>query len=264
MERIIMLPQLNDVQSKLLNKSVTTDWSVPEYKLKHFVAGSHIHPFHKVRQYLMELNTRHENLETFQRDIEKIEIEIELEQELSGLTTLVSQKKLHELEVKYKTRDLAVLAEKFKTQLADRNKIFKLIEEFNLSIEGKDDQGRLWIDLLDDPIESERIEKEYWEYRLAKQSALDMIAYGRIGVGNMEAIMQLDPESQNKCIAMAYETLISNEDRMNLISAGVVERLGSGKTVTDITQLLGIHKTDFMTQLENNKENNNVPSIQKC
>jgi len=258
-----MLPQLNDVQSKLIHKSITTDWSVPEYKLKHFVAGSHIHPFHKVRQYLMELNTRHENLETFERDIEKLEIEIELEAELRDHTNLVAQKKLHELEIRYKKRELLVLAEKFRSQVGDRNKIFKLIEEFNLSSEGQDSQGRLWMDLLDDPIEAERIEKDYWEYRLAKQGALDMIAYGRIGVGNMEAIMQLAPESQNKCIAMAYETLITNEHRMNQISDGVVKRLDSGNTVTDITQLLGINKTDFMLQLEN-QENNDVPSIQKC
>ena len=114
-----------------------------------------------------------------------------------------------------------------------------------------------------DPEAFERIEKSYWEYRLAKQASLDMIAYGRIGVGNMEAILQLDPDSQNKSIAMAYELLIMNENRMALISDKVQEQIKLGKPVTDIHKLVGIAKTEFFTQLEN-QEKPDVPHIQKC
>ena len=119
---------------------------------------------------------------------------------------------------------------------------------------------------MNNPEQNEEIEKDYWEYRLAKQGAMDMIAYGRIGVGNMEAIMQLDADSQNKTIAMAYEILIQNESRMNTISDLVVEKLNNGETVSDIHLLTNISQTEFIDDdvlKLNNQEKKIVPLIQK-
>lgn len=247
----------------MVELSTSYDWSIPEFKMKHFVAGSHIHPLQKIKQYMMELNSRYENAETFERDIRRLEIEIELEQEMKTDTRYEAKKKLHDLEIESKTRSLAISKEKYRSALYEIEKVAKLIVEFNNSPEGKDDSGRLYIDIMKDPVECERIEAKYWEYRLAKQAALDMIAYGRIGVGNMEAIMQLDADSQNKCIAMAYEVLITNEHRMTAISDNVVQRLKNGVAVSDINQLLNIGKTEFFQQLEIS-EKTNVPLIQKC
>jgi hypothetical protein len=95
---------------------------------------------------------------------------------------------------------------------------------------------------------------------------MDMIAYGRIGVGNMEAIMQLDADSQNKSITMAYEILIQNESRMNKISDTVVEKLNNGETVSDIHLLANISQSEFIDDITlqlNNQEKKVVPLIQK-
>jgi hypothetical protein len=257
-----MLPALTNEHSEILNRSIGNDWSVPEYKLKHFVAGSHIHPLHKVRQYMMELNSRQENLEAFERDFKRMTLEIELAEEKKLVAQFEAEKKLFDLDIAEKKHKIMISKEKYKSACKDRDKIFKLIEEFNASPEGKDENGILYMDLMKDPEAFERIEKDYWEYRLAKQASLDMIAYGRIGVGNMEAILQLDPDSQNKSIAMAYELLIMNENRMTSISDKVQERIKRGQTVSDIHKLVGISKSEFFVQLEN-QEKQDVPLIQK-
>jgi len=265
LKRIKMLPalKLDDNTTAMINLSTSYDWSIPEFKMKHFVAGSHIHPLHKIKQYLMELNSRYENAERFEQDLKKLEIEIELEHEMRADARYNAQKKLHDLEIENKKRSVAVAKEKYRHAVYEIEKVLKLITEFNNSSEGRDDSGRLYMDLMKDPAECERIEAKYWEYRLAKQAALDMIAYGRIGIGNMEAIMQLDADAQNRCIAMAYEVLVTNEHRMTTISDNVVQRLQAGGTVSDINQLLKIGRTEFFQQLES-QEKADVPLIQKC
>ena len=64
---------------------------------------------------------------------------------------------------------------------------------------------------------------------------------------------------------MAYELLITNEARMNMLSDGVQERLKNGKQVSDITNLIGIERTTTLQQLTNQQEqgNDDVPLIQK-
>lgn len=253
-------------ERSIINQIIRHDWSVPEFKAKHFIANSHIHPLHKIKQLMMELGNRIENLEVFELDVERFKIQIELEEEKALKSTLEAERKLHKLEALALTKKLTIGQEKLKTAKLEVDKFIRLIKQFNESNEGKNENGVLYIDILNDRDECERIEAKYWEYRLAKQAALDMIAYGRIGVGNMDAIMQLDADAQNKCLAMAYEVLITNESRMNQISDSVVKLLQNGNTVSDIGHLLNIEKTDFVNQLEYKKQdlNKNVPLIQKC
>ena len=77
--------------------------------------------------------------------------------------------------------------------------------------------------------------------------------------------MQLDADGQNKCLAMAYEVLLTNESRMNQISDKVVGILESGRSVSDINALLQIQPSEFSLRLANQtQEQPNVPLIQKC
>ena len=257
-----MVPALTNKHQDIINECIKHDWSTPTYKIKHFIAGSHIHPLHKLKQLMMELNSRQENVEAFERDFIRIETEIELEEEQKAVAQFNAQKKLHDLEIITKRRQLMVSKEKYRNAIREREKILELIEEFNASEEGHDQDGVPYCEVIKDPEAFERIEKSYWEYRLAKQASMDMVAYGRIGVGNMEAILQLDPDSQNKAIAMAYELLIINDNRMNSIADKVQENIKNGKTVSDIHKLVGISKTGFYAQLEN-QEKPDVPLIQK-
>ena len=257
---------LTEKQNEMIRKSQLNDWSIPEFKLKNFVARSHIHPMHQLRQLMLELNTKTEMIENWEFDREQFELEIQLEHEKAELTPYEAQKKLHLLEIKRITTKLAVVQEKLRTILIERTKVLNLIDEIDNSPLGCTKDGRRYLDIMNDPEQNEEIEQDYWEYRLAKQAAMDMIAYGRIGVGNMEAIMQLDADSQNKTIAMAYEVLIQNESRMNKISDAVVEKLNNGETVSDIHLLANISQSEFINDISlqlTNQEKKVVPLIQK-
>jgi len=253
---------MNENQNSMVLKAQQMDWSVPEFKVKHFVGGSHIHPLHRIQQYLLELNSRMEMMGTYEYEISKFKAQKELEYEKREVAAFKSEKTLCEIEIADIDRKIKATEGRIFSLSQDIKKYMNLIEEFNNSPEGRDKDGVLYYDILSDPVKREAIEAEYWEYRLAKQAAMDMVAYGRIGSGNMEAILQLDADSQNKCIAMAYEVLITNETRMNLIQEKVVERLESGRTVSDIGKLMNIQKSEFLNRLES-PEKPNVPLIQK-
>lgn len=256
---------LTEKQNEIISKAQKNDWSIPEYKLKNFVARSHIHPMHQLRQLMLELNTKTEMIENWEFDKEQFELEIELEMEKKEMTPFESQKKLHDLEARRINTKLRTVTEKLRNIYKEREKVLALIEKIDNSPQGYTKDGRRYLDIMNDPEQNEEIEADYWEYRLAKQGALDMIAYGRIGVGNMEAIMQLDADAQNRTIAMAYEVLIQNESRMNKISDAVVQKLEKGETVSDIHLLANISQSEFIDDvaLKLIQEKKIVPLIQK-
>lgn len=251
-----------ELKNKIINLAKEKDWGTPTYKIERFVGNSHLHPLHKVEQYLLEIQSRSNLIGAQQHEIDKMSVQIEIEEEAKEATNSVAKKKMHDVEIRELKRKIKYTEGLLKQTINDIDRYTQLVDDFNNSPEGKTPDGELYIDVLTDPVKRDQIEKDYWEYRLAKQAAMDMVAYGRIGVGNMEAIMQLPAESQNKALAMAYEVLIMNESRMNLIQDKVAERLQSGSTVSDIHKLMNMTSSDFINKLEQ-PEKVNVPLIQK-
>lgn len=251
-----------ELKNNIINLAREKDWSTPTYKIERFVGNSHLHPLHKVEQYLLEINSRMRLIEGQQYEVEKMEAQIAIEEEAKSNTNSTAQKRMCDVEIKELNRRILDLKSKIKQTQDDVDRYIGLVDKFNSSAEGRTPSGELYIEIINDPVKRDAIEHDYWEYRLAKQAAMDMIAYGRIGVGNMEAIMQLPSESQTKAIAMAYEVLIMNEHRMNRIQEGVVNKLESGSTVSDIHKLLDMTTSEFMLRL-GQSENSNVPLIQK-
>jgi hypothetical protein len=54
-----------------------------------------------------------------------------------------------------------------------------------------------------DTDEEEVYEAHYWTNRLAKQAATDLLFYGRVNSGNMDAILSMSPEQQTETLTLA-------------------------------------------------------------
>jgi len=202
---------------------------MPEFKIKNFVGNAQITPYAKLKQYLTELSGRQSAVENMEYEHKKLELQMELEKELAESADSPAKKRLHELEI-FK---LATLYKKSTFRLrdtyAERDLFIKVIEEFNASPEAKLPDGRLIMDVLDDPEMCEKLEKEHWTLRLAKQTAMDMIAYGRAGVGNMEAVTMLEPEQQMEVMKVACEFYIRNENRTTALLNATNEAILSNR-----------------------------------
>jgi hypothetical protein len=73
--------------------------------------------------------------------------------------------------------------------------------------------------------EENKWEEHYWVIRLAKQAALDIVSYGRVGSGNMEAITQLPDGLREQSMALTHEVSLHLEALSNGLRQEVHEKL---------------------------------------
>jgi hypothetical protein len=102
---------------------------------------------------------------------------------------------------------------KFKRNLKDayreRQGFIDLIKEFLDSEDAILSDGTKLIEVFGNPELEEKYEHEYWTVRMAKQAMLDMISYGRIGTGNLDSILMMDPEQQKQVLSLASAYTVS-------------------------------------------------------
>ena len=206
---------LSQEHRDLIEKSNNRNLVMPEFKVKHFVGNAQITPYAKLKQYIIELNGREMAVETMLYENKKVQLEIELEKEKAAACESPVQKAMHELEI-FKLQGVLKRSEiRLRDAIQERNLFLKVIDDFNASPEGVLPDGTRLIDVFDDPEMCEKLERDYWTLRLAKQTAMDMIAYGRAGVGNMDAVVMLAPDQQFEVMKLACDFFVRNEIRTN-------------------------------------------------
>lgn len=197
---------------ELLEFSYNNYWNTPKFKLKWFVGQAEFTPYHIVRQYLLELRAREDSLELQEYELKKIEIELKMATRNLEEATDPLMKEMLELEVKKKTNGVASTQSRVKDLYIERQFFIELVEEFLNSPHGKTPDGRPLTAVLGTE-EEELYEREYWTVRLARQAAMDLCAFGRIGAGNLDAIMQLGSEQREECLALAHTVNLAVEQQ---------------------------------------------------
>jgi hypothetical protein len=229
---------LTEYQKDLIAYSLSRDWAMPEFKAKHFVGQAQITPYAIIKQYLLELNSREGAIENLEYETRKLQCQIAIEIEKRDDAETLGTKSLHEVEIMHLERLLKKNLHKIKDAYTERQIFIKLLDDINNSDEGKLPSGELIMDAIRDPAKEEQLEKEYWTLRLAKQTALDMIAYGRAGVGNMEAVGMLPEEQQIEVMTLACDYYVRNEYRTQTLLSSVNENFQLGIAPEKLTQHL--------------------------
>ena len=213
-------------QKEILQYAINRNWGTPVFKMDNFVGNAQFTPFGKLRQFMLELKAREDDITLLEYKIEKLKAEIELEEELKQETNSTAQKKIHDINIKEKLR--AVINSKIILTMnyQERDKFMMLITRFNESPDGVLPDGRRIIDVLGDHEEEERLEKELWGVRLGSQAAYDIMFYGKVNSGNMEAIHQLPPDVMQKALDVAVEKTILTNQQIELAQIRVAEKLG--------------------------------------
>lgn len=208
------------MKEELLPKEYTDlVFSMSEFQIKHFVVNSQHNPFRQFKQILLELEVRFTNLEQINLDVEKNRLERDLFIEKIEKEESTAQKKLYEFEIK----KLDIVYENI-----SRNKMRITSEIENLQKIESD--FRKQYDVKELVENQEKHEHDYWIKRLATQSALELLTVGRIGVGNLEALMQMGPDNFRS--ALVETTKIANEVKGQvkyLDMVGDHEQLQSGQ-----------------------------------
>lgn len=249
---------LPEEEKQWITHSLHINNSIPFYKAKNFVGGAQITPYQKIKQFLLEVQSRQNLVEHNEYQISKLDLEMERDlKECRRLEPESYEFRLLQLEVTEANNKLKQYKINLRQVQKERNSYLRLIKEFNESPQGKYKDGRLLIEVLNDDAICEELEYEHWTYRMAKQTALDWIAYGRPGIGNMDAVFQMEGEQQEQVLKLALELFARNEMRVKRLTDEVNEKIQKGLPPSPGAQLLEI------TEKENvhNIQGRNTPRI---
>jgi hypothetical protein len=202
---------LDEKDKQIVDVAINKEWTNPRFKLRHFVGDAQITPFAKMRQWLLEIKSREEQLERMEYEMDKLELDIEIERRNSESTDdpLISKK--FALEIRKLERELGITKRRMNDYYLERQNLVDLVNELLESEQGKTADGRSLLEVLDTEEEDE-YEAEYWTNRMAKQAAMDMIFYGRINGGNMDAICMLPADQQTEVLNLCYNYAVQNQN----------------------------------------------------
>lgn len=194
-------------------------FSMSEFQIKHFVVNSQHNPYRQFKQILLELEVRYTNLEQVNLEVEKNRLERDLLLEKMESETSPAQKKLYEFDIKKNDITFDNITRSRERVISEIENLHKIEQQFRSQYDVKE--------IMDN---QEKHEHDYWIKRLATQSALELLTVGRIGVGNLEALMQMGPENFKS--ALVETTKIANEVKGQvkyLDMVGDQEQLQSGQ-----------------------------------
>jgi hypothetical protein len=188
-------------------------FSMSTFQINKFVVNSQHSAYRQFKQVLMELEVRKTTEETIKIDQKKNIAEQKLFDEKIAVETSPAQKEIYEIE-----------KEKLIIALENSNRALGRTQSEAESLEKiyhwfKDNYDVQYF--LDN---QESLEEDYWIKRMGSQAALEILTVGRIGAGNLEAMLQMGEDLFKKTLVEAtrisrdvqgqvkYLDMVSDED----------------------------------------------------
>lgn len=247
-ELITDTSMLSEKEKDLIIFSSNQEWGTPKFKLRHFVGDAQITPYAKMRQFIIELRNREEMIEQMSVDVAKNETLIDIEKDKYDAAETDNERKYHKIEIDRLINDNNKFKRRLNTAYEERGKILSIIEEMYENGEAFLEDGTEIISTFGTEKEEE-LEANYWTLRLAKQAALDMLSYGHIGTGNMDAISMLSPQQQMETLDLAINYSIEIDSAMTNMTNRAVE---SSKKKTRSMEINSLSKE--VLEIDNSKD----------
>jgi len=188
---------MNDFKDQLMEFALDVEEPYSDFQMTNFVLNTQITNYRILRQAILEIESRSQVVFTIDLAVRRNEAEIEqFDEELDSWNGKPADKKLIELERERTVYDLRINKKRLLQAQSELDLLTSKVEQAYGSMENVKHE-------LEDNAEDK--EKHYWVSRLAKQAAMDIVAQGRIGVGNMDAISNMDEEHQVECLATALQ-----------------------------------------------------------
>ena len=208
-----------------------TPFPQTEFQCTNFVAGSHATKYRAVRQALLEAATRNHGINKMHIEIQRVDIDIDervykldklgfKEGDIPGKNDF--EARLLYLELTDKRIDRGEYVKRLTQSEMELRYFLDWIKE-----QCDDDEQKVASYMVLDKEE----EHKYWVARMAKQSAVDLIGYGTINVGNIDSILMMPEEDQSKALDMALKyagCIKSGMERMKLKAEEDVSFLDEG------------------------------------
>ena len=223
----VVIENMTDTQLiEFANNEV--DSSVPKFKLKHFVGGSQLTPFHNLKQLFLELKIRQDSFLHIEWEIARKKMEELVEKEKLANSTNDIEKQYIEIDLLNIVKDRKKHEEAQVGALKEKDAILELIRELCEGPQGTLPDGTKLMDVFGNKELEEELERQHWVTRLAKQASMEMLAYGKIGTGNMDAIAMLPPKEIAECLQLTSDYTVRVGTGMGLLTDKSINDLKLG------------------------------------
>lgn len=229
---------LEERDKELIKLSMNKEWTNPKFKLRWFVGQAQITPFAKFRQWLLEIKTKEESIENMEYELAKMDLEYERFTRVRNTSPDDLDRRSAEIEMWNTDRLRYTSRRRLQDWYLERQHLIDLLKEMLDSDEAKlkDGSGRTFLDIINTEAEDE-FEAEIWTNRLAKQAACDMVFYGRINSGNMDAILSMSSEQQAETLALAVSFGVQLQAYTGNLTSQVEKQLGMGEAMAGNNEL---------------------------
>jgi hypothetical protein len=195
--------KLDDKAMKIVIGALNMSSNQSEYQNQHFVTASQLTPYRMLKQCMLEIESRHHSWYNVKNKHKRKLVEIQIAKRELENTRDPLTKQLIEIDIEDMENDCRIWERKL---MQAEDEMLGFINQVK-QIAGDDEE------LLNKAFTYDHEEeRQYWVTRMAKQAAMDMISYGRIGTGNMDSIAMMPEEDQIYTLAT---TLQYNERLMN-------------------------------------------------
>lgn len=184
---------ITDLDWKLLEGALHMNGGMTEYQCEHFVADSQLTPYKKVRQSLLELETRYHGYVEIKHSLRKAEIQKKMLQREYDNSDDDLEKELIECDMSKVDYDITIWKRKYRQSQKEMDTFLSIIKKYV----DKEEDIKYFTSFNNDE------ERAYWVARLGKQAAMDIVSYGRIGSGNMESITMMPEKDQAQALQIA-------------------------------------------------------------
>ena len=219
-----------DYDLDIIRSSIVANMGMTEYQCQQFVANSQLTPYKMVRQALLEIETRYHAYTEIRNSLRKNEIYRKQLQRRIDATVDDLEKELLQIDLEKMDYDITIYQRKFAQSEGEMKAFIDVVKRYAKT----DEELAPYLEL------NEEEEKKYWIARMGKQAALDIIAFGRVGSGNMDSIAMMPSEDQLNTLQLAvqYSGLINAG--LHKVSLGVQEQVNQylEDKQTTIPQLL--------------------------
>ena len=176
-------------------------WSMSDFQARYFVVNSQVTDYRRVRQALLEIETRIAARKQIERNVKRTTIQKKIVEQNIAKETDPLQQDLLRVDVEQFDYDLSVYSKKYRVCLEEIEKFSEIVRDLVPDV----------TTLETYKVHDEEEERQYWITRMAKQATMDLVTTGRIGQGNLDSIAMMPLTDQVDTIksALKYNTMLN-------------------------------------------------------
>lgn len=176
-------------------------WSMSDFQSRYFVVNSQVTDYRRVRQAMLEIETRIAAKKQIERNVRKTEIQKKMYLRDYQLETDELRREMITVDIDQCDYDLTVYDKKYRVCQEELETFAEIIRDIVPDAETLKTYRE----------HNDAEERNYWIARMAKQATMDLMTIGRIGQGNLDSIAMMPLEDQAETIkaALKYNSLLN-------------------------------------------------------